>query len=219
MATVIRRRIGGDVSALNARNHQWHDEGLLITVRMPGGRVAMVNLPIEKVSAILEAAFREAGLPLAPQIGAVPTVGGLFSRVRRAAQGVSSKVVPAKVRRAATKAAKKLDRAALTAANFYARPEVLAALTAASAVPGLGVVTAPLAAGSLGTAAALKTRKAVMAAYRGRPAAALMQAAQVVPGASQYANAYRSFRPYAPAARALAPWARSALSGAPRRRV
>lgn len=209
MATVIRRRIGGDVGALNARNHQWHDEGLLISVRMPGGRVAMVNLPIAKVSAILEAAFREAGLPLAPQVGAVPTVGGLFSRVRRAAQNVSKKAVPAKVRRAATRAAKKLDRAALTAANFYARPEVLAALTAAAAVPGLGVVTAPLAAGSLGTAAALKARKAAMAAYRGRPAAALGQAAQLIPGASQYTTA----------ARALAPWGRAALSGVPRRRV
>ena len=187
MATIrFVQRVGGPLAPLNPASVQWTEEGPLVAIRH-NGQVLAVHLTAEEADRIVSRAFARNGLPLGVHIGAGSRVGGIFSRVKRAATHATktaSHVLPTKVRKAAESAAADLHKAAKQSAvavgkpalKAYSSPYTLAALSALSATGIAAPVTGPLAAGSAYAAMAQRGLDAAKQVSRGNYAGGLLSA-------------------------------------------
>jgi hypothetical protein len=192
MARVTINRVAGPLAALNPASSQWLSDGVLVAVPGPNGSVVAVRIPAAVVVSLVEDAFAASGAPLPMEMGA-PSIGGLFSRVRKAAQ----RAVPKKLQRAAKKAtrriekeARRVERVSRQARSVYGSPYMTAALTALSATP-LAPVAGPMAAGSMYFATADRAARTVRNALRGNWEEMAWAGAEMVPGAGGYVSTAR----------------------------
>jgi len=163
-----------ELSQLNPRNWQYFQRHLLVSLVIDGRSVS-VALPLDVLYQAADSAFN-----LPPTVGAVYTVGGWYSKIKKKAK----KMAPKAIKKAASKVRKQVhsvaNRAAKTAiarqaskygmkaARFYARPEFeMGAMgVAAAGIPIVSSAAGGVAAGSRGTRMALEQYERGSKAYK-----------------------------------------------------
>ena len=113
-----------EMRVLNELGWQWHENGALLTVKVDG-QAQRVFVPLTKIRIEFGEGMAAVGCPLAPTVGELYTVSGLFSSIRRAvkkAKKVRHQVVRRAVPRAIRRRADKITRLARRYAQRRALP-------------------------------------------------------------------------------------------------
>lgn len=119
---------------LNRLGWDWHENGAIITVVVDGSPVAWF-IPLDHIQVTFGQELSRVGCPLAPTVGAYPTVSGFFSSIKKAykkATRAVKKTIPKSIKRAARKVQKTALKGAKAVANLQRK-----AIKAAGYVPGL----------------------------------------------------------------------------------
>lgn len=163
-----------ELSTLNPSNWQYFQRHLLISL-VVNGRSVSVALPLDVLFSVADKEFQ-----LPPTVGAVYTVGGWYSKLKKKAK----KMAPKAVKRAASKVRNRVERVAkraaktavakaaskygMKAARFYARPEfeAVAQGVASTGIPLVSSAAGGVAAGSRGTRYALEQYDRGSRAYK-----------------------------------------------------
>lgn len=116
------------MKVLNQIGFRWHQNGAVLTVTVDGHK-QQVFVPLRQLTIEFGGAMAEVGCPLLPAIGAEPySVGGLFSRIKRAVKKVkktAGRVRHQIVRRTVPKAIRMRAQRIRNRARSYVRRRVM----------------------------------------------------------------------------------------------